>query len=354
MIDGMESEPGGNSTDTAPKLVNCYLDPAHDLSHLSLVLAGLIELAADHSIELRMDSGRTGRDGPPLDCVLDFDLQLAGGRRISGAFDVYDRSDVFDMDALRRSSIYLKRSFYRSDIDTLPRELRSKVVPFGPNYACRSTRNWKAIPPRPELETAWEGYQRVLAFEEFERKPGVPVEPAILFQTRVWTPDSTSDNVGALNESRAAIVRALRAAFPGRFYGGLVPAQYAQRWYPDLISHHPNDPMPFAAFSKRHLIGISSRGLHNSVPFKIPEYMAASMAIVSEPIRNQMAAPFVAGRHYLEFRTAEECVARCDRILSSSALAGALREASWDYYNSHVRPPGRLAKLLDKVAALDG
>jgi hypothetical protein len=80
--------------------------------------------------------------------------------------------------------------------------------------------------------------------------------------------------------------------------------------------------------------------------------MAASMAIVSDPIRNEMAAPFVAGRHYLEFRTPDECVERCDRILSSPALACALREAGWGYYRSHVRPPARIADMLARLASL--
>jgi len=286
-----------------------------------------------------------------MECVLDIDLQLAGGCTVRGALDVYDRSDVFDTHALEASCRYWKRSFHRPDIERLPHSLRAKVVPFGPNFACRSTREWHSIPPRPELEAAWEDYRSGVPLESFEQMPSAALEPAIVFQTRVWSPDSTSDNVEEVNEWRVAVLRALRSAFPGRFYGGLVPNPHAERWYSDLISPHPNDPIPFAAFRKRYLIGVSTRGLHYSVPFKIPEYMAASMAIVSDPIRNEMAAPFVAGQHYLEFRTPDECVERCDRILSNPALAFALREAGWDYYRSQVRPPTRIADILMQLGS---
>jgi len=333
-------------------LVTCYLDPSHGFRHLSLILAGSIELAAVERIQLQFAPGRIGRAVPPMECVLEFDLQLADGRTIRGAFDVYDRSDVFDMHALAASSLYWKRSFHRPDIERLPDSLRSKVLPFGPNFACRGARDWHSIPPRPELAAGWENYRSGVTLEELEQTPAAAPEPAILLQTRVWSPGSTSDHVEEINESRVAVLRALRSAFPGRFYGGLVPNPHAERWYSDLISPYPNDPIPFAAFRQRHLIGVSTRGLHYSVPFKIPEYMAASMAIVSDPIRNEMAAPFVAGRHYLEFRTPDECVERCDRILSSPALACALREAGWGYYRSHVRPPARIADMLARLASL--
>lgn len=216
-MDRQHLPPAGGS---APKLVSCYVDPAHNLNHLSLILAGFIELAADQRIELRIDSGRTGRDAPPMECVLEFDLQLADGDAIPGAFDVYDRSDVFDTNALERCAIYLKRSFCRPDIDRLADIWRSKVAPFGPNFACRSVRDWTPNPPRPDLRSAREDYRNELPFEEYELMPDAAIEATIVFQTRVWPPGSTSDDVEELNGSRVAIVRALRSAFGKRFFRG--------------------------------------------------------------------------------------------------------------------------------------
>ena len=43
---------------------------------------------------------------------------------------------------------------------------------------------------------------------------------------------------------------------------------HARIHYPDLVSEYPSDEGPYTQFAKRHLIGISTHGLHDSVPFK--------------------------------------------------------------------------------------
>jgi len=330
-------------------LVTCYVGPAHDLYHLSNVLTGFIELAAAGRVEFRLEPAAEAI-GQPLQSAAIQAQVTSAGLAIDVAFDVYDRSDVFETALLESCGLYFKRSFYRPDIDRLPRSLQPKVIPLGMNYGCRSARGESLLLESGlRLDETLNRYRSVLAFEEFERGPNVAAEPSIVFQTRAWAPESTSDNVEEVNESRARVIRALRRAFPHRFQGGFVANLFAQQRYPDLLTVHSDELSQYARFSKAHLIGISTRGLHHSMPFKLSEYLAASLAIVSEPVRNELPAAFADGRNFLEFHTPEECLEKCDRILSDPALAAALREASWRYYQAEVRPARHMANVLERA-----
>ncbi len=96
----------------------------------------------------------------------------------------------------------------------------------------------------------------------------------------------------------------------------MTPTAFARRHYADVLLTEAYRRKDFIRMVKRHLIGVYTRGLHHSLAFKLPEYLAASMCVVSDPLRNELPQPLTAGRHYLEFRGHDECVAQCDRLLS--------------------------------------
>jgi len=332
--------------------VNCFVGPSNDLYHLSHVLTGLCELAAAGDIDLRLLPADDD-DAQPLESAA-LEAQVSdGGEPLAISFDVYDRSGDFHPASIANCSICFKRSFYRPHLDRLQPTVKTVVLPFGINYGCRSAAGERFLRAAGlRLDQGLNRYLCVLPFEAFEQPPNTPVESSIVFQTRAWAPDSTSDNVEEVNESRARIIRTLRKAFPGRFHGGFVPNSYALENYPDLLTPYPDLLHQYVPFSKRHLIGVGTRGLHQSVPFKIPEYLAGSHAIVSEPLRCEFPAPLQDSSHFLQFETAEECVAQCDRVLSGAALARELREASWRYYSSEVRPAQHMASLLERALAV--
>ncbi len=285
------------------------------------------------------------------------------------AIDLYDRSDVLSIELLQRCDVYLKRSYYPADVERLPKALQPKVVPFGLNYACRTAKSavWTLARLGPTytvrlLRALCRGrvalgeeagiYLKYLATPnavDFERCPHVELERSVLFQTRVWEPGSAAENVEPLNETRVALVRALRKEFGRRFVGGIVPTVYAMRHYPDVITRNPCRRDRYLAFSGRSLIGVCSRGLDHSLPFKLPEYLAASKCIVSEALRNTLPVPLVAGSHYLQFSTVDECVSQCAELLRRPELAKELRSASWEYYRKEVAPDAHMANCIDRA-----
>jgi hypothetical protein len=262
--------------------------------------------------------------------------------------EVYDQTDLWNLELLDWCDVYAKRN-----IDPLRAgPMAHKVIPYGMNLASHSKRSVLAVLAamaaafpsgfRPRLSAIY-CYVVTPHWMDFEHDPSMPVEDEILYQTRVWDPvDSAEDT--SINDERIALLRALRAEFKHRLVGGVVPNDYARRKYPDLITRIPSRHRQYISSAKRPAIAIYSRGLFGSIAFKMPEYLAASKCIVSDPITNLLPSPL---SHVLQYSSAEECVARCQAALSSRDLIRYQRERSWSYYKEHVRCPTAIRRILD-------
>ena len=128
-----------------------------------------------------------------------------------------------------------------------------------------------------------------------------------------------------------------------------MPTDFARRHYADVILERAFRRKEYIRMTQRCLVGIYTRGLHHSLAFKLPEYLAASMCIVSDPLRNELPQPLVAERHFLEFRTPEECAAQCERLLRDPDTARAMRCENRAYYRRWVAPPEHLLDCLERV-----
>jgi hypothetical protein len=338
--------------------VSAVFDLAQDFYNASGVYAGLDVLA--RSGEIRLELQRAGPHEQDLvQDPLTVCLRVQRGEQAAPtllAIDLHDQSDAYCREALRRCDVCFKRSFHRSDLAGLPAELAAKVRPLGLNYPCRTRGSTLRLLRRAGLglilrgSSGWRRLRLCLVLPQiaaFEQPPNTKLEPTVVFQTRVWEPHETGDGeCQAINEGRVALIRALRDEFGERFRGGLVPTSLALEKYPAEVSRFRARRSLYIAMSKRNLIGVYSRGLHQSTAFKLPEYLAASQCIVAEPPRNESPQPLEAGRHFLPFQTPEECVAACRRLLADERLAAEMRRANHDYYRSEVEPAAHLRNVI--------
>src|SRR5207244_4503884 len=150
-------------------------------------------------------------------------------------------------------------------------------------------------------------------------------------------PAETTDDFEQINAERVGIVRALSKTFGPRFIGGLIPTNYAKSRYPDAVSTHASDRKSYVALAKRCLIGIYTRGLHNSIAFKMAEYLASSKCIVSCPLVHELLAPLTSD-NCLYFTTPNECVRYCESLLNDPDAVAAMRQGNFRYYRDHVEP----------------
>lgn len=343
--------------------VTLLFDYTQNIYHASKIYAGLAELAAHEEITFL-----TQRPEPGLvdDYTVVLKIDQAGRQSALIAVDLRDASNIVTTSALERCDTYFKRSYYSPDLRGLPAHLRQKVLPFGLNYACStatsrfrlsrilasenltkaiaSPREW--IRRLPQHASELRNFYSLPDVREFEQSPEVELEPRLLYQTRVWPPETSADNLPELNEERVSLLRRLRAAFSDRFIGGLVPTKFARQMYPDLLTENPTRRRLYTALSKKYVIGIYTRGVHHSLAFKLPEYIAAAQCIVSEPIRNELPQPLVPGRHLLEFHTHQECIDHCNYLLDNREAATQMRRHNHDYYSQEVAPANHLRKFL--------
>jgi len=275
------------------------------------------------------------------------------------SIDLRDKSAVFSEEALKACDLYLKRSYHPPDVEQLPATLAEKVLPFGLNYYCRNEESTARILQTLGFRLALRGLGgfRILyhflvlpTAAAFEQGPKSVVEPTVVFQTRVWEPhETTGKGDSSINEERVTLIRTLRDAFGDRFRGGLVPTKLALAQFPGEITRHPTRRSRYTRWSKNNLIGVYTRGVHQSTAAKLPEYLAASQCIVAEPPRNGLPAPLREGRNYFSFRTPDEWVVACRRLLEDSSLATSMRRANHDYYQSEVEPAAHAMRIVTQL-----
>jgi hypothetical protein len=354
----------GHGIERGMTQVTCYVDASQNLYAFSKLHTGLCLLAAGGEIDLRFAPPPEGRRFCCEEGLTAFMMRPESGEERLAGIDVYDRGDVFGRELLERCDVYFKRSYYPAEISRLPARWQSKIVPFGMNYACHTAGNyWRAIggPVFGHLRRAVLGgpgaakhallqILMIPRYKLFEQEPSAPLRPEIVFQTRVWTQaDCSPEPAEPLNESRAALVRALRKSFPKHFRGGLVPTKLARELYPDALTAEPTRPAGYLTASRESLIGISTRGLLHSTPFKLPEYLAGSKCVVSEPLRNELPEALQDGRELVWFRSVDECLARCEELLRWPEQAREMRHAAWRYYQEHVEPAAHIRNCLARV-----
>ena len=350
--------------------VTLFIDERQDFYRLSKVYTGMTELARRGKIEFAFRPTKwQGDDNFAFATLLCHSVK--SNQSLLIAFDFSDHSNLFQPRALQESDVYFKRDYYAPDLESLREEERSKVLSFGLNFGCTTASSKRRVlcalcaqcarvaccSPRrfarnmPGCLRSVRMYLHMPTDTDFELSPDVALDPVIVFQTRAWAPEEVTNNEEVVNEQRVSVVRGLRKAFGNRFVGGLVPTKFAKTHYPDAVTDRPTRRKAYIRTSKHALIGVYTRGLHHSLAFKLPEYLAASKCIVSEPLRNALPYPLVASRNYLEFQTVDECVTLCDRLLSDPKEAREMRHQNHDYYRQHVRPAEHMLNCLERAFA---
>jgi hypothetical protein len=356
--------------------------------HTTQVYSGLYDLAEDGKILLeatsRFDGNIKRAARNSVLCLQVSDTE--SGRTRTVCFDLFDGCEISSVERLRLCDVYLKRSYYDKYIDALDHVDRKKIMPYGLNYECRS-RNEREIfrrlfifhsangsfskDPLHSLKDFSSGVLRYLLLKtdldilglkpmsigDFVVQPDEPAELKILLQTRLWTsrecPRISDSRLKEINDMRVNTVRSLKRKFGGQFLGGLLPTDAARRDYPDLcVPMGSTKRRAYMDAVKKCLVCVTTTGLHDSIGFRLPEYLAASRCIVTEPLKYQLPVSLIEGTNYLSFRTPDECVRACERLLASPQLANQMRYENHKYYLNEVEPAALVHKCLTTAMSL--
>ena len=177
--------------------------------------------------------------------------------------------------------------------------------------------------------------------------PQCSPQPKILFMARLWDPagefagqltPAMAEERFRINESRAACIRLLRRDCGDRFFGGVASSPFTVREYPDVVLDDPSLARKdkYLAFMKTFDIHVSTMGLHGSTGWKFAEYIAASKAVVCEPLCYESAGNLADGVHYLSFTDADSCVSRVHALLDDAARA-QMMQSNHEYAEKYLR-----------------
>lgn len=257
------------------------------------------------------------------------------------------------------SNFIFKRN-YSLDLQNSMKD--SKVLPFGFNYAMGYQMPYRLSLSKRYLQHPYWSlkYSHLLRgyydYKTFEHEPELPNSQGILYQVRLWDPASAKDAFSEaqrqqMNAFRVECVRALREQFPSRAVAGVQDSAYSRMICPDLvISSQETSRNSYFNLIRNSAIGVTSNGLHQSIGWKMGEYIAASRAIVCERPYFLFPPHFMEGQHYLGFSTPEELVIQVDGLLSQPHRIRTMMQENQNYYQEYQRPDRLVWHILKQMA----
>jgi len=341
--------------------VHCELRTHSAALHLQQLFTGFSSLARKGVIDLteRLDASATR----PQDWTL---TAFIRGRAV--VYDVADNHRI-DEQRLEAADFYFKRSFHESYVASLG-AAAAKVHPLGLNYEVYPShfdvhgarRNFLAGRGTRRLSGALKALGLGPGFMPrqplFEDASDHRHQPRVLFLTRAWDPNDSTDRGERflrqrekINDMRAQCIERLRRHFGDRVLAGFAHTEFASRHYSSLLVADPRISRKdvYLTTVRESDICITTTGLHGSIGWKLGEYVALGKAIVSERLEHTVPGRFAAGVNYLEFRTPEDCVAMTDELFCNPGKRQAMRARNRAYYEHYLRPDQLVLNTLSVV-----
>jgi hypothetical protein len=329
--------------------------------HLSQVYSGFFELQKKGIVDLKIKATKKTSSFIPLITVsvnqkkVIYDV-LDGLTWIPGPMDKnleYFRSNF-------SADFFFKRSFHRKMLEYRPAGCH--VYPLGLNYSIQPSTNMFSLSEglkekikytlktNRQLRTI---FKKKFAYAaDFEYYPTKHDANRILFMTRLWDPGEAKSEASKyhrehINNVRVQCIEACRKEFGKYFTGGLSKTGYTQERYKSLlVPQQLTNKFNYLNAVKEHSICIATTGLHDSIGWKMAEYVAASRAIVSEPLHFELPGNFEKDVNYLEFEHVDQLVSKLQTLLQSQKTVLQMMESNFRYYNNFLKPENMIFNTL--------
>jgi hypothetical protein len=348
-------------------LLKCQL-VYNKTAHLEQLYAGFVRLEKLGIIDLRVDNPAPGTQtwkGILFGTVNDqhkliYDT-LDGLNWIPGTIE----ENLHYFKRTFTADYYFKRSYTRQLKDVAP--AGCKILPLGFNYRIRPPYSLTKSSMRDHFQQVvrrsyfasrmlrMNNDEMSLPSEDYEQQPILNKDVKILFLTRIWNPDEFKDypikpSVETLNKSRIAAITTCRKEFGKIFCGGLTDDDFSRAHAKSLIAPLAlTNKKQYLELVKEHAVCIATTGLHGSIGWKFAEYVAASRAIVSEPLLYEVPGGFKKDQNYLEFRDERELPARINALLDSRVAVMKMMQENYRYYNNYLKPENLVLNTLLQV-----
>ncbi|MFD2725969.1 hypothetical protein [Hyunsoonleella rubra] len=259
-----------------------------------------------------------------------------------------------------RADYYFKRSFNESLLEFAPKDCN--IYPLGLNIGLQPESSFKKG-FKESFKDFIKGNYLVSKFykktafysNDFEFYPIANKNNKVLFITRLWDSENVSlehlkSEREQINKDRVDCINVCKKEFGDRFTGGLQENPFTLKYAKELII--PNtltNRQIFLKTIREHNICIATAGLHGSIGWKFGEYVAASRAIISEPLEYAAPGEFKNNKNYFTFKNKEELLAQTHSLLKNRDLLNQTMRANYQYYHNFMRPDKMILNTLLKL-----
>jgi len=343
------------------KLFECELEYFPN-PHLMQIYTGFFELEKLGIIDLKIKKIKQTSSSMPITNVV-FD------KKYKVVYDTIDGLSWITGDSTTnlnhfqktvKADFYFKRSYdprmqeYKPD--------NCEVYPLGLNYNVHPDKNMlsyaetlqdkiKYIAKTNKLFRSLSNKPYFYA-KDFEYYPVKLKQNRILFLTRLWSPEEAKSERSKefraqINTTRIDCIEACKKEYGQLFTGGLFMEPYAKKNYPLLaIPGSLTNKASFLQTVREHTICITTTGLHNSIGWKLAEYVAASRVVVTEPLNFSLPGNFNRGSNYFEFENPEQLLTQIELLLSNPDQIVETMKNNYYYYNNFVKPKNLILNTL--------
>lgn len=249
--------------------------------------------------------------------------------------------------------LYFKRSFIPvlQDYTT-----KAKIYPLGMNFPYKYDGDYP-ITMMERLNQIIKQKIKKIDFKSsnYEYLPIVNRDSKILFLCGLWNPDDVNDpelklQREQINNDRMTFVRECKAEFGSQFTGGIQINDYSRQIAADILAPlEITNKRNYISNIKAHNICIATTGLHNSTGWKFAEYMAASRAIITEPLKYELPGDFQNGKNYLNFNNISDLITRIYSLLNDKNKMQTMMYENFKYYNRYINSEMMILNTLLKI-----
>ena len=329
--------------------IKCHLILHSKMGHLNQLYTGFIELEKNNLVDLTIENKVSTKEHI-LEVIVNNDKRVI--------YDTFDEGwryssevDINDVD------YYFKRSFDKN----IHNNLSPKIKPLGLNYNVYS--EFGNVFGKKEvllnhIKKIVKKKGSDFYVKDFECNPSISETPKVCFLTRLWDPNGNeveNEDVRKerieINNLRASCIRACKENYGDRFIGGVEDNEFSRKYYADCIVEDSSitNRSNFLNVVKSSDICIATTGLHKSIGWKFGEYIAASRAIITEPLYYDIPGDFKRGRNYLEFKTVEELISSIDELILDKEERLNIMRNNHEYYKNYVKPDKLVMNTLLQV-----
>lgn len=331
------------------KKINCRLIFHSRVNHLNQLLCGFVKLNQMGLIDLECHF---------LDSTDKAILEVFINDSIKIIYDTMDEEIFYAAECMKIENIdyYFKRSFKQD----LANRYSFKSYPLGLNYLVFHPKK-KIIASKKqyikELFKSIKGNSKKFFTEDFETLPIISENPKVMFLTRLWDindknieNDDVREERRQINQFRIECIKACRERFGNSFIGGIEDSNFARQYAPEyIVDKSLTDRSRFIDLIKEVDICIATTGLHSSIGWKFGEYVAASRAIISEPLFYELPGEFKENKNYITFKSTIELIKSIELLIVDSEMRKNMMWNNYKYYGNFVKPYRLIGNTLSIV-----